>query len=67
VTCPHCLGRDVGRIAPDHYFCWDCCVEFARDGEGWQVFALDDEGQLLPLPVAGGEADEGLLEGCGNG
>ena len=52
MNCPHCSGRDVGRIAPDHFYCWDCCVEFERRQDGWEIFAVDDEGQLVPLADA---------------
>lgn len=58
MSCPRCAGRDVGRIGPEHYYCWDCCCEFAWAGGQWQVFDVDAEGTLLPVdvvPAPGGD------------
>jgi hypothetical protein len=62
LSCPRCAGRDVGRIAPDHYYCWTCFCEFARQDGQWQVFEVDAEGTLLPVDVPagpGGASDGG--------
>lgn len=58
MNCPHCAGRNVGRIGPERYYCWDCCVEFEHGRDGWAVFSVDDDGQLMPLDggVPAGEA-----------
>ncbi len=60
LTCPLCGGRDVGRIAPEHYYCWNCFVELALEGGEVRAFNVDLEGMLTP--VAAPEEPQG--EGC---
>lgn len=49
VRCPRCEGRAVGRVGVAQWFCWDCCVEFQASGRGYRVYAMDEEGELVPL------------------
>lgn len=49
MNCPHCGSRSTGKVAADQYYCWDCCIEFAHTPNGWQMFRVDDEGELQML------------------
>jgi hypothetical protein len=53
MTCPICGGRDLGRIAPDHYYCWNCFVEVAVEGGEARAFTVDLEGVLTPVGAEG--------------
>jgi hypothetical protein len=49
--CPRCHGGAVGRVGLAQWYCWDCCVEFTTTSRGVEVFTMDEEGELRPLPV----------------
>ncbi len=42
--CPACQSRAVGRVGFNQFYCWDCCVEYAPSGVGWQVYHLEADG-----------------------
>ena len=63
MRCPLCGGHDVGRIAPDHYYCWNCLVELALEGGEVRAFSVDLEGMLTPVTGDGGIAEEQPGEG----
>lgn len=64
MLCPRCRGRAVGRVGLAQWYCWDCCIEFARGARGAiEVFAMDEEGELVSLEGEGGAAEE--VAGCG--
>lgn len=48
MQCPSCNSRLVGKIGNQHYYCWNCCVEFAQRGGRWEVFQVDQDGMLVP-------------------
>lgn len=52
VTCPRCGSREVGKVGPRHYYCWDCCAEFNWRGGKLDVFLLDAEGEKRPLKLS---------------
>lgn len=59
MNCPVCGSHDLGRIAPDHYYCWDCFVEIDASGSESRAFTVDPEGVLIPIgegPPAGAVA-----------
>lgn len=43
MNCPVCNSREVGKIATDQYYCWNCNVEF--NGEE-KVFTISEDGNL---------------------
>ena len=51
-ACPACGGRLLGRIGTGQFFCWDCCAQFSRTGPRTKVWAIDDEGSLVPQTAA---------------
>ncbi|HVB08934.1 MAG TPA: hypothetical protein VNM16_01040 [Bacillota bacterium] len=63
MTCPICGGRDLGRIAPDHYYCWNCFVEVAHEAGELRAFSVDLDGVLTPVGADGGAASEQPGEG----
>jgi len=57
MLCPRCRGRAVGRVGLQQWYCWDCCVEFAKSARGIEVFAMDEEGELVSMDAAGGSEE----------
>ncbi|HBK86608.1 MAG TPA: hypothetical protein DDZ53_11320 [Firmicutes bacterium] len=45
--CPNCNSRAVGKVGQEHYYCSDCCVEFARRKDGVVLFEVADDGTLV--------------------
>lgn len=56
MACPDCGSRQVGKIGAHHYFCWNCCVEFSRRRNGWEVFQVDNDGILVPKTAGSADA-----------
>ncbi|MEW6172449.1 MAG: hypothetical protein AB1510_05190 [Bacillota bacterium] len=46
MDCPICGGRATGKVGVEHYFCWDCCVEYRLEKEGVQIYDIDEDGCL---------------------
>lgn len=53
MDCPECHSRATGRIGAGEYYCWDCCIEFRVNETGTEIFALDEEGERIPLAEGG--------------
>lgn len=55
MRCPVCASIDTGKVGTDQYYCWNCLLEFSRNGEhGFTAYYVDEEGTLVAL---GGETD----------
>lgn len=54
IQCPICSGRGIGKVGTGQYYCWNCCLELRVKGGSVTVYAIDDEGGLVPVaaPVA---------------
>lgn len=44
MNCPLCGGKEVGKIGPDQYYCWNCFVEYDTRN---QVYEVAEDGSLL--------------------
>lgn len=51
LECPVCGVREVGKIGNQHYYCWNCWVEFRISCRGVEVFRVDPEGVLTSMSV----------------
>lgn len=58
-ACPLCGCRLVGRIGSGQYFCWECCSQFSGSGPRLRVWAIDDEGGLVPRELVSAETSPG--------
>jgi hypothetical protein len=47
VNCPICGGKATGKVGVNHFYCWDCCVEYRLEKEGIQIFEIDEDGSLV--------------------
>lgn len=44
MRCPLCGGKEVGKIGPDQFYCWNCYVEYDSKN---QVYEVDEDGSLI--------------------
>jgi hypothetical protein len=51
VNCPICGGKATGKVGVNHFYCWDCCVEYRLEKEGIQIFEIDEDGSLVSLDL----------------
>jgi ribosomal protein L37AE/L43A len=58
MVCPRCRGRAVGRVGLAQWYCWDCCVEFAKSARGMEIYVMDEEGELVSLEGESGTSEE---------
>lgn len=50
MKCPNCNCRDVGKVASNQFYCWECFVMFSFDHrQRPQLFEVDPEGTLVAL------------------
>lgn len=51
MLCPACTSKDIGRVANNQFYCWNCFVVFDVDkGNSVKaVYEVDDEGTLVAL------------------
>ncbi|WP_350344501.1 hypothetical protein PRVXT_000918 [Proteinivorax tanatarense] len=49
MNCPVCQGRDVGQIANEQFYCWNCFVVYQKTNDKLKVYEVDDEGSLIAL------------------
>ncbi|AVX30099.1 MAG: hypothetical protein ACOY3H_03510 [Bacillota bacterium] len=47
MICPVCGGKSTGKVGVDQYYCWDCFVEFRRQGNEIQVYDVAEDGSLM--------------------
>lgn len=49
MKCPNCLGKNLGKIAADHFYCWNCFIELTVS-EGYFVMnQVEEDGSLTSL------------------
>jgi len=47
MNCPVCGGRAIGKVGVEHYYCWDCCVEFTSTTDKVVIYDLAEDGTLV--------------------
>ncbi len=64
MNCPVCGRKSIGKVGIDQFYCWECCVEFAYDGDACTVFNVEADGTLSlytnPQPVVS-NYEEGVI------
>lgn len=69
IACPHCHGRAIGKVGANHYYCWDCCIEFSSSAKGIEMYRVEDDGtlvlitdtELVAAKIAKGESSCGVM------
>lgn len=49
LRCPNCQSHDVGRIAANQYYCWNCFIELTVQGERFLTHQVEEDGSLSSL------------------
>ncbi|GBF10075.1 hypothetical protein TEPIDINF_000445 [Tepidibacillus infernus] len=49
LTCPNCHRRNIGKIANNQYYCWDCFIELAVEGDRLTTYQVEEDGSLSSL------------------
>jgi len=49
MQCINCKSKNLGKIAPDHYYCWNCFIELQKKQGIFHIHEVDLDGSLLPL------------------
>lgn len=49
MQCPNCLGKDLGKIGPDQYYCWNCFLELTVSGNAFSIRQVEKDGSLRSL------------------
>lgn len=49
VACPACGSTRVGRIGTNQYYCGDCCLEMQVRRHVVELYAVDEEGNLVTV------------------
>ncbi|MEW6769859.1 MAG: hypothetical protein AB1330_00510 [Bacillota bacterium] len=52
MNCPICGGKATGKVGVNHFYCWDCCVEYRLEKEGIQIFEIDEDGSLVNFDLS---------------
>lgn len=49
MICPICNGHTVGKVGNNQFYCWRCYIEFSTKKDGFAIFKVDDEGELIEV------------------
>lgn len=49
MNCPACGSKATGKVGVEQYYCWDCCVEFRKYKNDFNVYEVSEDGSLLAL------------------
>lgn len=49
MQCPNCRSKNLGRIGPGQFYCWECFIELTVDGELLQLHQVEEDGTLSSL------------------
>lgn len=49
LSCPNCHSRDIGRVAANQYYCWNCFIEMTVEGDRLLVHQVEEDGSLSSL------------------
>lgn len=52
MKCPVCRGLQVGRVANDQYYCWNCFLEFNFNAGKVNLFEVAEDGSLVAIEKA---------------
>jgi ribosomal protein L37AE/L43A len=49
LRCPACKGLQVGRVGSDHFYCWNCYIEFAVRKDRVSMYEVAEDGTLVSI------------------
>ena len=49
MECPNCNRKDLGKIGPSQYYCWNCFIELTIVNEEAVIYQVEQDGSLSSL------------------
>lgn len=49
MQCPNCHEKNIGKIGPDQYYCWNCFIELMVSDNALSVQQVEKDGSLSSL------------------
>ncbi|MFV9510947.1 hypothetical protein [Tepidibacillus sp. LV47] len=49
LTCPNCQSRDIGKIANNQFYCWNCFIELTVEGDRLALYQVEEDGSLSSI------------------
>lgn len=49
MECPNCKRKDLGKIGPSQYYCWNCFIELTIVNEEAVIYQVEQDGSLSSL------------------
>ncbi|HHX77747.1 MAG TPA: hypothetical protein GX697_05300 [Firmicutes bacterium] len=47
--CPVCGTCDIGKVATNQYYCWNCLLEFSDKGNQFHIYYVEADGSLVDV------------------
>ncbi|WP_093337715.1 hypothetical protein [Salibacterium halotolerans] len=47
--CPYCKSKLTGKLGANHYYCWDCFVEWTIEDGEYTLYQVEEDGSLCCL------------------
>lgn len=48
-TCPNCHSHNIGKIANNQFYCWNCFIELFLNEEKLIPYQVEEDGTLSSL------------------
>lgn len=48
-TCPNCQSRNIGKIANNQFYCWNCFIELYLASDKLIPYQVEEDGTLSSL------------------
>lgn len=61
LECPNCRSKDIGKIASNHYYCWNCFIELTVSKDIIHVHQVEEDGTLSSLDDLFDENDRMMI------
>ncbi|PSL45092.1 hypothetical protein B0H94_10797 [Salsuginibacillus halophilus] len=49
MRCPNCTSKELGKIGFEHYYCWNCFIEWSFRNGKYAVYQVEEDGSLHSL------------------
>lgn len=49
MKCPNCMSKNLGKIASNHYYCWNCFIELTVTEDRFEMNQVEEDGSLTSL------------------
>lgn len=49
MKCPNCSSKNLGKIASNHFYCWNCFIELSVSDGQISMNQVEEDGSLTSL------------------